>query len=158
MVNSFNPLRFSWYLAGRLAASAYPGRYRKLEQDLTELREQGVQLIINLHDPLPPLPPGFRDIEVINEFVPDGDPPVEAQMEYILDCVRSAHSLGRCCVVCCRGGIGRTATITAVLLMEIAGYSLEESLEMLKKQGRMPQTLDQLNFLKRWQERGRNIL
>lgn len=151
MNDTFNPLRFSWYLPGRLAASAYPGRYRKLEQDLEELQEQGVRLIVNLHDPLPPLPPGFQDIKVVNEFIPDGDPPIDAQMEYILDCVRSAHSRDLGCLVCCRGGIGRTATITAVLLMEIAGYTLEKSLKVLRKQGRMPQTLDQLNFLKRWE-------
>ena len=79
-------------------------------------------------------------------------------MEYILASVQEAISRGKRCLVCCRGGIGRTATITAVLLMEIDGMDLEQALELLKRDGRMPQTIEQLNFVKRWEKKLRENL
>ena len=154
MSYQFNPMRFSWYLEDRLAASAYPGRYRKLETDLAELKEKKIRVIINLNDPLPPLPPEFAEhLELINESVLDCYPPSDGQMRIILQHTRRALSENKACVVCCRGGIGRTATITSVLLMEIAGYPLGEALELLRKDGRMPQSLDQLEFIQNWEKK-----
>jgi hypothetical protein len=154
MSYQFNPMRFSWYLEDQLAASAYPGRYRKLETDLADLKEKGIRVIINLNDPLPPLPPEFAaHLELINESVLDCYPPSDGQMRIILQHARKAISGKKPFVVCCRGGIGRTATITSVLLMEIAGYPLGEALELLRKDGRMPQSLDQLEFVQNWEKK-----
>jgi hypothetical protein len=37
--------------------------------------------------------------------------------------------------------------------MEIAGYPLAEALELLRKDGRMPQSLDQLEFVQNWEKK-----
>src|SRR5574341_1298970 len=127
-----NHLRFSWYGKKRLAGSAQPGRFRFLSYDLHELKKKGIKAIISLHGDFSSIPGEFHeDFSFHSEPVPDGYPPTVRQMRKIVRTVRKEIGQGRPCLICCRGGVGRTSTVLAVLLMELEGMSREEAMEEL---------------------------
>lgn len=146
-----NHLRFSWYAKGILAGSAQPGRFRPLAEDLKELHRKGVRAIVSLHGDFRALPREFADAFSFHSHpVPDGYPPSRDQMKRIIRAVRAEVSRGHPCLVCCRGGVGRTSTVLAVLLMEIGGMTREEAVGVLREAGRVPEGVDQHEFVSRW--------
>jgi len=144
-------LRFSWVIEGTIAASARPGRYGPLEDHLKYLKENGIHTIINLcEDPLG-LPDGYRShFEVTHVPILDGDAPSGEQMSLVFQTIESALGEGRRCLVHCRGGTGRTATVLAPVLMHYKKIVLHDALELLRGSGRRTETLQQLRFIEEW--------
>ena len=152
----FNHLRFHWHVRKLLAGSAQPGRFRLLSADLKAIRKKGIRTIISLDEGLKDIPPEFsRDMSFHSEPIVDGCAPTVTQMERIRRVVKREMSRGRPCLICCLGGVGRTATVLAALMMEpgVVGMSMEQALEELRAKGRTPMSMDQVRFLKKWQER-----
>jgi len=152
----FDHLRFHCHVRKLLAGSAQPGRFRLLSADLKALRKKGVKAIISMDGGLKAIPPEFsRDLSFHSEPIVDGFPPTVKQMERIRRVVTREISRGHPCLICCLGGVGRTATILAALMMEpgMAGMSMEQALEELRAKGRTPMSMDQVRFLRKWQGR-----
>ena len=141
-------LRFSWHLDGKIAGSAQPGRYGNIGADLSFLREQGIRHIFNLTEQALEVPDSH-----LNHFqfhhVPllDGHAPSDHEMTLIRDRVSAALGRNEPILIHCRGGVGRTATVIGVLLVELGDMSLEESLANLRQAGRFTESMEQWEFL-----------
>jgi len=153
----FTHLRFYWHVKKLLAGSAQPGRFRPLSADLKAIRKKGIKSIISLDEGLKAIPPELsKGLSFHIEPIVDGFAPTVKQMERIRRVVKREISRGRPCPICCLGGVGRTATVLAALMMEpgVVGMSMEQALEELRAKGRTPMSMDQVRFLKKWQGRG----
>ena len=150
-VIEFNPLRFHWEVGDMVAASAMPGRYSSIEDDFKILKEEGIEVIVNLAHRTFRVPPEFEgSFKVFHEPVVDGQAPDEQQLEKIIGLVQEAVSRGKRTVIHCRGGIGRTATVLIPLIMELENLSLEDAMTRVRESGRYPQSREQREFLESW--------
>ena len=148
---AFNCFKFSWEVADILAGSAMPGRYGNIADDFSTLKEEGIEIIISLTCKTPEIPPEFEGcFEVLHVPVVDGQAPDRQQLNKIMAVIREAVPKGKRVVIHCRGGIGRTATVLAPLLMELEDLCLEEAVEKLRKSGRYTQSTEQREFLEAW--------
>jgi len=128
-----------------------PGRYGNLVEDLKILKDNGIEVIVNLTSKSLQVPPEFEDsFELLHVPIVDGQPPDIPQLNHIIRLVQNALSHKKRTVIHCRGGIGRTATILIPLIMELESLSLEEAIHKVKKSGRFTQSREQREFLETW--------
>lgn len=111
-------MTFDWIIPGKLAACSMPGSWRSLDEDLRFLSEQGVDVLISLHDP-PPDPAvveahGLRHEEM--GFADMSAPGPELVDEFVR-LVRQSLDEGRAVAVHCGAGLGRTGTMLACFLV-----------------------------------------
>ena len=147
-------LRFAWHLDGKIAGSARPGRYGNIAQEMAFLREQGIRHVFNLCE-TPLEIPGDHGNHLCIHHVPllDGHPPSDQEMDLIRIKVSEAVARNEPCLIHCQGGVGRTATVIGVLLMEMGDLTMEESLHNLRQAGRLTQSMEQWEFLCKWAQR-----
>ena len=155
---AFNSFKFHWEVGDMVAGSAMPGRYRNIADDCRTLKEEGIEIIINLTCTTLEIPSEFEGcFEVLHVPVLDGQAPDRHQLNKIMAVIRDAVPKGKRAVIHCRGGIGRTATVLTPLLMELEDLCLEEAEEKLRKSGRYTQSTEQREFLEAWaREQGKN--
>lgn len=141
-------LRFAWHLDGKIAGSARPGRYGVPSRDFAYLREQGIRHIINLCEDALDVPPEFNEaFDVHHVPVVDGHAPTAEDLAHIRGMVNHAIAHEEPILIHCMGGVGRTATVIAPLLMELGGMTLEQAMANLRESARMTQSMEQWNFL-----------
>jgi len=144
-------LRFSWIIEGLLAASARPGRYGSMEDHFRYLKENGIKTIVNLCEDALLATDGFANqFNIVHVPILDGDIPTEEQMEKIVRTVKESIIGRNPCLVHCHGGVGRTATVLACVLMLLKEMTLKEALEVLRQSGRHPQNMRQFRYLEDW--------
>jgi ADP-ribosylglycohydrolase len=146
-----------WVLPARLLAGEHPG------ERLSRLLEAGVDCFLDLTHPheIAPydaaLPPGvlYRRCSITDHGTP-ADP---GEMAAILEGLREAMREGRVVYLHCRAGIGRTGMVAGCLLVE-EGFRGDEALSELNRLWRqsarsaqwpsVPETLDQVEYVRRW--------
>jgi protein-tyrosine phosphatase len=134
-----------------LAASARPGRYGAAEDHFRYLKKNGIKTIVNLCEDSLPATDGFANhFNIVHFPILDGDIPTEEQMGRIIRTVEESILGKNPCLVHCHGGIGRTATVLACVLMTLKEMTLEESLELLRQSGRLPQNMRQFRYIEGW--------
>ena len=132
------------YLPGKHGASSlYPGRiYRRdLQADLDALRSAGVRrlmLLIQDHELARWGDPGLVEIaaqagiEVIRHPMPDGGVPASAAaMDVIVSEIDEERARGGGVAVACLGGVGRTGTVAACVLVR-AGYDPDDAIAKVR--------------------------
>ncbi len=151
-----------WALPDRVLAGPYPGAtIDEAEDMLEELLDLGVTCFVDLTEehegpPLVPYAPVLRALarrrgeHVTHVRLPlrDIDVPTAWQMRSILDVVRMARASGDTVYVHCQGGIGRTGTVIACMLVE-EGEDPEAVLDRLAERG-APETERQRRFVREW--------
>ncbi|MFO1376643.1 MAG: ADP-ribosylglycohydrolase family protein [Steroidobacteraceae bacterium] len=164
-----------WVEPGRLLAGEYPGAR---SEDATRRRvralvEAGVDCFVDLtaegeldrYDVWLPREHGRLTVRHVRRPIPDhGIPADTATMTAILDEIDGAIGRGARVYLHCRAGIGRTGTVVGCWLAR-RGLGGREALERLNQLwldcGRAltwpttPETDAQVDFVLRWQERGR---
>jgi ADP-ribosyl-[dinitrogen reductase] hydrolase len=150
-------------------AGEHPGgttREATLER-LQRLFAAGVECFIDLTEPGELKPYDVElpfNIEYLRKPIRDhGIPAQRLHMAEILDCLHDAVQSGRCVYVHCRAGIGRTGTVIGCLLVErgLAGDAALDELNRLwqfsersQNWGSVPETDEQVGFVRKWKARG----
>src|ERR1700722_7905802 len=164
------PLRNSyWVVPGKVLAGEHPGgttREATLER-LQRLFAAGVECFIDLTEPGELKPYDVElpfSVEYLRKPIRDhGIPAQRLHMAEILDCIHDAVQSGRCVYVHCRAGIGRTGMVIGCLLMErgLAGDAALDELNRLwqfsersQSWGSVPETDEQVAFVRKWKARG----
>jgi atypical dual specificity phosphatase len=111
-------LRFGWVLRQDLAAMARPGLYVPLDQDLTFLQNQGVDLLVSLTEtPLPADQLATYGLDLLHLPIRDFHAPTLEQMDAFVAAVDQRTQEGQSTGVHCTRGLGRTGTMLAVYLV-----------------------------------------
>jgi protein-tyrosine phosphatase len=148
------------------------GRWdRDLEADLRVLREEyGADVLVSVMEEheyggygIPELfeRDTVEGIEVMRFAIEDMNVPREAEAEEYEGLIRNVANRmrdGKNVVVHCRGGLGRTGTVAACVLVALGGHSAHEAIGAVRAARRgAVQTRDQEDFVRRFEEtlRGR---
>ena len=121
------------------------------EQDLNEIRRQGISAIVNMCAECYDLAEieeqaGF---EVYRLFVADMEAPLIDEIELALIWVDNHLSENRKVLVHCRYGIGRTGTFVLAHLIR-SGESLKSAVARLKPTPSRPQSREQWDFIEQY--------
>lgn len=148
-------------LPGKRGVSVrYPGRvYRRdLAEDIASLRSAGVQRLILLVEDAelrrwgdPEIVASGRagGVEVMRHPIPDGQAPASiAEIEAILAVITAGRRVGDVAVAC-MGGVGRSGTVAACVLVE-AGMSPDEAIATVRsvRHPTAVETADQEHFVR----------
>lgn len=117
---------FRFIVPNQLAGSAQPGLLAELDEDIAFLRRQGIARIVTLTTKPLPSTVAEAGFEVIHFPILDmGIPTPRACAELCGELVRELDT--RPLLLHCRGGLGRTGTIAACVLVNL-GHSAEQAL------------------------------
>lgn len=148
-------------LPGKRGVSVrYPGRvYRRdLAEDVASLRAAGVRRLIllvedaELHrwgDPEIVARGASGGVEVLRHPIPDGHAPASiAEMQTITAAITAGRRVGDVAVAC-MGGVGRSGTVAACVLVE-AGMSSEDAIATIRavRHPTAVETADQERFVR----------
>jgi atypical dual specificity phosphatase len=110
---SLKPL--TWLEADSIAACRYP----RTEQELRGLAEQGISVLVNLHErPHPSETLTRQGLTELHLPVPDFTPPTPAQLAHGVAAIDQAIADGHKIAVHCGAGLGRTGTLLACYLVK----------------------------------------
>jgi atypical dual specificity phosphatase len=115
---ALEPMRgFSWVSEARIAGMPQPGVRRALDQDLSFLEGQGIDLLITLTErPLDAEALGRHRIATLHIPVRDYTAPTMEQLDIYVAAVEAAMAEGKAVGTHCGAGLGRTGTFLAGLL------------------------------------------
>jgi protein-tyrosine phosphatase len=174
------PLRIDWLDAARSAdglgrvgltflpgkhgpSTLYPGRVyrREVDADLATLGTAGVRSLLLLIEDHELARWGDRDlvqrgaragVHVERRPIPDGSPPASTEaMREILDWLAAARRQGNVAIAC-MGGVGRTGTVAACLLVR-DGWTADDAIAEVRNV-RHPSAVEtdaQVTFVRGWQ-------
>jgi hypothetical protein len=113
------PMRgFSWVAEARIAGMPRPGARRALDEDLTFLEGQGIDLLVTLTEqPLDAEALARHRIASLHIPVRDYTAPTMEQLDTYVAAVETAMAEGQAVGTHCGGGLGRTGTFLAALLV-----------------------------------------
>lgn len=125
------PENFSFLIEGKLAASGLPGWAQYLDDDLDEIRAEGITAIVSLTErPLPAQDVQRRGFAYRHLPVVDFTPP---SLEQFREFTRFVDDHDGPVLVHCRAGIGRTGTMLAAYLIA-HGMPAKEALQQVRAQ------------------------
>lgn len=121
--------RGSWVEVGAVLGCAYP----RTERALSRLAEQGVRVLVNMHerahDPRRLERHGLREIHLpVRDFAA----PLPDQIERGVSAILEARAAGEVVAVHCGGGLGRTGTILACYLVRSIGLGADEAIDRVR--------------------------
>ena len=124
---------FSWVIDRQLAGMPRPGSGARLEDDLTFLADQEIDLLVSLtEDTLDVSLLAEHNIESLHLPVPDFQPPTLAQQIEFVERASQTLSDGGRVGVHCTAGIGRSGTMLATYLVSV-GSTADEAMTRVRE-------------------------
>ncbi len=122
------PERFTWIIPGKLAGMERPGLVSELEEDLSFLKDAGIDIIINLEES----PFNYDGFEVKHIPINDFKAPRLSDFEEFVRFVYTGIEDGKRIAVHCRAGMGRTNLMLAGYLVYL-GMRPDDALGIVKE-------------------------
>lgn len=138
-----------WVIPGLLGGMSRPGVVDSAENDFASLASVGVRIVICLEETLTT----SREIATANGIalyhqpIADMSPPLLSQAMGIVRIVDDAIANGAGCVLHCRGGLGRTGTVLACVLVWLGDSAAHAVSHVRREQPHAIQTPEQLSFV-----------
>jgi len=128
-VTDWLPAGFSWIEQPYLAALARPYAL----EDLTWLRENGVQLLVSLTE-MPLRSDWINEAGLLAIHIPieDMHAPTMVQLNSAVSAIRRTREMGMGLAVHCAAGLGRTVTVLAAYLVS-QGLSADEAIGRVRE-------------------------
>ncbi|MEM7007855.1 MAG: dual specificity protein phosphatase family protein [Thermodesulfobacteriota bacterium] len=125
------PERFSWIVEDTIAGMERPGLIYPLDDDLSFLRSNGIDVIVNLQEK-----EHFVDHDqftVKNISIDDFGPPEYEDFIEFIDFTKTQIAQNKRVLVHCYAGMGRTNIMLASYLIHHLGISADQALEEVKQ-------------------------
>ena len=141
---------FRWIMEPSLAGSARPGLLDELENDLEFIRARGLKRIVSLTErPLPEEVVVAAGFGLIHFPIPDmGFPTPRACAGLCAELLEGLEE--RPVLLHCRGGIGRTGTIAACMLVDLGRDPEQALIEVRRANPNYVQTGGQAKFIEHY--------
>jgi atypical dual specificity phosphatase len=123
------PKRFSWVIEEKLAGMERPGSLCDIEEDLEFLKEQKIDVIVNLEEHLR----NYDEFEIKHIPVEDFKAPKQEDFEEFVNFVQTNIKFGRRLVVHCYAGMGRTNLMIASYLTHQLDIVPDIALDIVKE-------------------------
>jgi atypical dual specificity phosphatase len=145
---------FCFIIEGKLAGMGRPGVFGSLDEDLAELRGQGIGALVTLtHEELNPDALRKARLESLHLPVCDFSVPTPDQIDRFVDFVDRMNDRGVGVVVHCGTGSGRAGTMLACYLVS-RGHSAEDAIkEIRRKRSSYIETREQEDAVRLYAER-----
>ncbi len=125
---------FSFLIDDLLAASARPGLWANLTEDLQHAREEGITAVVTLtEDRLKPWMIEEAGLRYLHLPIRDFTSPSLEQVEQFVDFVSEERESGGKVLVHCTAGYGRSGTMLASWLVH-EGQSAEDAINEVRRQ------------------------
>jgi atypical dual specificity phosphatase len=122
---------FSFILEGRLAGSAFPGNWGRLDEDLSEAADLGITAVVSLTEsPLDQAVVSRMGMKYRHIPVRDWRPPTLDQIRDFVAFVDETSREGGAVLVHCHAGLGRTGTMLAAYLVSQGRDALDAIAEV----------------------------
>ncbi len=122
---------FSWIIPDRLCAGGLPGLLEPVAEDMTWLRDHGIELVVTLTErPLEPDPEAFG-MRGVHFPIPDMGISTPRAAAPVCREILASMAAGQAVLVHCRGGLGRTGLILACTLVA-RGQEPKEALSLIR--------------------------
>ncbi len=124
------PHRFSWVIGDKIAGMERPGLFEDLETDLSFLKKEGIDTIVNLEEKKRQ----YTGFETFHLPIPDFSPPSHEDFESFVKFLKAKVEEGnRSVVVHCYAGMGRTNLMIASYLVATRSMRPDHALEFVKE-------------------------
>lgn len=124
---------FSWVAEDHLAAMPRPGSSKPLEQDLTFLADEGIDILVSLTEvPISPDALNEHGIAGVHIPVPDFTAPKMSQLDQWITIIDEAEANGLQVGTHCLAGRGRTGTFMAAYFVT-RGFEPAEAIAEIRR-------------------------
>lgn len=143
-------ISFNWIIKDVLAGGSQAGLYNEMEDDLTILKNRGINSIITLTEKPLDIPEGNTDFKILHFPINDMGIPTPKKALEICNLIVEMIKNNEKVFIHCKAGLGRTGTILACVLVNMGRTDVEAIKEIRSVNNYYVQNITQERFVKHY--------